>query len=438
MFTLAKGVYVYRAQIIGAGLLTAFISLLLLGLNRFIGFRTSSENLNKWLLAGHHLLLVIIIVSILILLAWNYISSTLRTLFSNSLPRFGVWFMIAVSLVVCAYFGWPEKTISYRIGFLSGLIMYTVVLGILAELFPPSSLSHQDSPYIEDNPKENDNAVLYESQMKVVSDIQYIISRGKPSTIAITGRWGIGKTFLLDRARNELRNDKSIIWVDFEPWRYASEEAIIVGFYKDIGNALSNSIPGIQHVTRPLIETTDKFVRKHDGSGIVGTFIDMLRDVLENSKSPEVQIKSLLKSESKRLIVLIDDVERSFDAERIFRTLQLSLITKNITNVQVIFLFDKEVVLSARPTHFSEISQSASEYLEKFVEREVFIPSPRPTELRQLLGSLMDRQHDDIVFDIDDNDISNEMLNTIATPRGVIRLFNEFAAFRVNSAGGDE
>jgi len=434
IWRLVKAVFAARSAIVGSLLLVSFLVALMMTLNHFVGWQEHMLALQRWSAAGNHWLMVAGAVSAVLLVTWNYMSPTLRTLFGDNWFKAAVWGMVGAVLLALSLADWPEAAIAYRTGNLGCIILYLVAVGMVAKALPPKQAEHEDSPYIEDNPKAHSKAALYESQTQIVSDIRHLIAGAQPSTFAVSGRWGIGKTFLLQRAVDELADDETIIWVNFEPWRYASEEALIRGFYEDIGKKLAKDIPGIQHIARPLAETTEKFVRKHDGSGIIGSILDMVRAVFSPpvKDSPEVQIGNLLKREGKRLVVVIDDVERSFSAERIFRALQLAHFAKGIENVQVVFVCDKDVVLKARPSHFGDPAQDATEYLEKFVEREVVVPGPRPPELRQLFSNLMQTQQGRQGFDFTENDLPDDMLDAVATPRAIIRLYNEFAAFRVN------
>lgn len=433
---LLKQLFLNRSRIVGGLLLAAAISLLIAVLNHFIGFHETSNTANTWLLHSYRWLWVGLGIVFTLLLTWNNVSPTLRTYLNDSWSRATLWILIGAVLISYGLVKQARDNFEYRLVYVGGLILGLVVLSILSQAIPPKKISSTSSAYVPDDPEAHDDATLYETQTRIVSDIRYLIAGGVPSVFAITGRWGIGKTFLFKQAKKELQDARSIIWVNFEPWRYASEEALIRGFYQDIGKALSGKIPGVQRIARPLVETTDKFVRKQDRSGIVGAALDMLHDFTSSLKMPEIQIRDLLEQEHKRLVVVIDDVERSYDAERIFRTLQLSLFTKNIKNAQVIFLCDKEVVLSARPQHFNNLSQDATEYLEKFVEREVVVPNPRPSELRQMFRSLMESPPNHTSFEFDDDDLTDDMLSAIGTPRGVIRIYNEFAAFRLNQEMG--
>lgn len=432
-----RALYHARASIVGTLLLVSVITLLLMWGNWLVDFKDATNSMHAWLLRDYHWAMVAGAVSFVILTTWNYISPTLRTVFKEGWARIGLLALVGSALLLTAYAGLPQEDIAHRNAYAGIAIFYVIFLAAFAKI-PPKGFILAESLYVEDSPVGHSGAKIYETQRRLIADIKYLIAGGQPSVIAISGRWGIGKSFLLRRARRELERDKAILWMDFEPWRYASEEALIRGFYQDIGTTLAREIPGIQNITKPLVEATDKFIRQYDATGIFGAAMDAVRAISVPADNPEEQVQELLARERKRLVIVIDDVERSFDAERIFRTLQLAHYAKSIKNVQVVFLCDKDVVLKARPAHFGTPAQDATEYLEKFVEREVAIPSPRSLELRQHFAALMEMHRDKPGFDFTNDDLPEDMLDAIGTPRGIIRLFNEFAAFRANLEGDDD
>lgn len=432
----SKALYRKRSKIVGALLLVDSATLLILWANELLGLKGDTLSLHNWLMLDYHWAIVAGAISFTVLTTWNYISPTLRTLFGKGWVGISLWTLLGIVLLAVAYAGVPHADISYRDAYVGSVILYITALAVIAKI-RPKGFALQESFYVADNPADHDGAEVYETQKRLIADIRYLIAGGQPSVFAISGRWGVGKTFLLLQAKDELIKDESIIWMKFEPWRYASEEALIRGFYHDIGATLADKMLGIQNIIKPLAEATDKFIRQRDGTGIFGAAMDTVRAISKPTENPETQIEELLDRERKRLVVVIDDVERSFDAERIFRTLQLAHYAKNIQNVQVVFLCDKDVVLKARPAHFTDASQDATEYLEKFVEREVTVPSPRPSELHQHFATLMKAHQDKPGFDFSEEDLPEGMLEAIGTPRAIIRLFNEFAAFRVNLEGGE-
>lgn len=428
----AKVLYRLRSKIVGIALLVSVIVLILSVLNQAMGPNDYIDNAHAWLLRDYHWLLVLSAATLALVIAWEYVAPTLRTLSGKEWTRTVVWGLSGLMLALTSYMGLPQEHIAYRGMYAAAVILYIVALIIVARIFSPKKLTLPESPYIDDDPSGHEGSEPYETQKRMVADIKHLIEAGRPSVVAITGNWGIGKTFLLLRAKREFEYDKSVIWMNFDPWRYASEEALIRGFYQDMGTTLAEKIPGIQHITKPLIEATDKFVRQHDGTGIFGAAVDALRATSASTDGPENQIEALLAREGKRLVIVIDDVERSFNPEQIFRTLQLAHFAKNINNVQVVFLYEKDIVLHACPKHHASTPQAAAEYLEKFVEVEVFVPSPRPSELRQLFSSFMGIHRNRVGYDFTEDDLPDEMLFAINTPRRVKLLANEFVAFRVN------
>ncbi len=432
--------YRIRGQLIGNLLLVSLFALLLLWANQLVGFKGEASGVHKWLMSDYRWAVIATVVSLITLAAWNHVSPTLRALFGIGWSRIGFWALVGVVMLVATYMGLPQADIAYRDAYVGGAILYVVALALIARVRPPKDFKPTQPIFVEDNPMGHGGTVNYEpyeTQKRAIADIKYLVENGKPSAFAISGRWGVGKTSLLALARKSLDRDKTIIWVDFEPWRYASEEALILGFYQDIGLALAKAIPGIQNIIKPLSVTTEKFIRQRDGSGVFGTVMDIAREISKPAETPDAQIRDLLTRECKRLVIVIDDVERSSNTERMFRTLQLAHYAKKINNVQVVFLWDKDVVLNARPAHFQVTPQGATEYLEKFMGREVTVPSPRTSELRQHFTVLMEAHKDKPGFDFSEGDLPEDMLSAIGTPRGIINLFNEFATFRVNLEGGD-
>jgi hypothetical protein len=416
-----------RAKIVGFLLLASIINLSVVGINELLGYADPTKTAHEWLVTRYHWAFILGGVSLVVALAWNYVSPTIRTIF-GSWVRVGLWGFIGLALLATSLIGWPHTENSYRNGYVGAAILYLVTLAVVAKSRPPRKPKYAPSLYADDNPKLYNESPPFQTQERAFSEIRYLISGGKPSAFVIAGPWGIGKTFLLEHAKAELTNDK-LICVEFEPWRYASEEALIRGFFQDISTALSDNILGVQHIVGPLTQAAEGFIREHDGSGLISTMSDAVRSIRSTS-TPEQQIGNLLKNEGKRLVVVIDNVERSYDPERIFRTLQLVHFAQGISDVQVVLLCELETIFRARPKHFGDNSKDASEYLEKFAGKIVTVPSPRPAELRGYLTDLLNKHS--ATFDVDENTLPNEMLDTIKTPRGMIRIFNEVIGFRAN------
>ena len=55
--------------------------------------------------------------------------------------------------------------------------------------------------------------------------------------VGIYGKWGEGKTSVLDLIKSGLKDDKIQI-IDFNPWMFNSEEQLILTFFKSLKEAL--------------------------------------------------------------------------------------------------------------------------------------------------------------------------------------------------------
>jgi hypothetical protein len=421
----AKFTFESRNKIIGILFFTAALVGLLTCVSTLTPLSEWLDAIKTWLVDSW--LFLLIGTAIVVLSGWNYISPTLRTWLKKDAWRVTTWSLVGFGLIAVSLLGWLDNNDGAVNLWMGAIVISVVVMGLISIWLAPKKAYVAPSVYIEDNPKSEKSVVPYESQRKVITEAQYLINGGMPAVFAISGQWGVGKTFLLERVREGL-SDK-IIWVNFEPWRYASEEALIRGFYQDISTELTSQIPGLQFIVKPLAETVDKFVRRGDDTGIFGMITETIRKFSTPKEDPEIQIREVLEREGRRLIIVIDDVERSFSSERIFRTLQLAHFSKNIPNVQVIFLCEKSVLQKAKPAHFE------ANYLEKFVEKEIFIPNPRPAELREHFQNLANTIGEN---SFNEGDLSDDMLRAVGTPRGVLRLFNEYALFRVNIERNEE
>lgn len=310
-----------------------------------------------------------------------------------------------------------------RYGYLANAFLFMFILGLIAKISAPDKAVINDGVFVNDDPRDGDK--LTESQTQAASYLEEILSNGMPRSVALTGDWGSGKTAVYHKARQEASKSHSdIIWVDFDPWRYASEEALVKGFYETIAKQIDVEIPGFQNAVRSMGKGVDQLISKKDTSGIFQAISGSVKDLASSESSPDGIIKGLLDREGRRLIVVLDDIERQYDAERTYRALQLVHHAKTMgkNNVQVLCIFEKATLLRAAPLHVP----SSEEYLEKFSEIEISISPPNETSLRTHLEELInDPSHSKHLPSDFDLNLSPASVRDIKSHRGVVRAFNE-------------
>lgn len=242
----------------------------------------------------------------------------------------------------------------------------------------------EDKNYSSDSPvrkQEQDRFSRWSFSERVA---QVISKRSDPSSIVIGlyGIWGDGKTSVLNFIENSLDSDENVICIKFNPWRFGAEEELLTGFFFDIAGALDAE----------LIKTGDKlkdFVKKAaPGAGALmgakgagdafGAFISG-PDINELKK----RIENELGTAQRRVLILIDDVDRLEKAE-IHSLFRLVKLTADFKYTSYILAFDKDVVAASLQDRYSSTSENAGEaFLEKIIQVPLHLPAVEKQVLRE-------------------------------------------------------
>ncbi|WP_417455267.1 KAP family P-loop NTPase fold protein [Kiloniella sp.] len=235
-----------------------------------------------------------------------------------------------------------------------------------------------DSPIHE---QEQDRFSRWNFSQRVA---QVISKRSDPSSIVIGlyGIWGDGKTSVLNFIEKSLEADENVICIKFNPWRFGTEEELLTGFFFNIAEALDAE----------LIKTGDKlkdFVKKAaPGAGAiigakgagdaVGAFITG-PDINELKK----RIENELETAQKRVLILVDDVDR-LEKTEIHALFRLVKLTADFKYTSYILAFDKGVVAASLQDRYSSSTDHAGEaFLEKIIQVPLHLPSVEKQVLRE-------------------------------------------------------
>lgn len=242
----------------------------------------------------------------------------------------------------------------------------------------------EDKNYSSDSPiheQEQDRFSRWSFSERVA---QVISKRSDPSSIVIGlyGIWGDGKTSVLNFIEKSLESDENVICIKFNPWRFGTEDELLTGFFFDIAEALDAG----------LIKTGDKlkdFLKKAaPGAGAimgakgagdaVGAFISG-SDINELKK----RIESELESAQRRVLILIDDVDR-LEKTEIHALFRLVKLTADFKYTSYILAFDKDVVAASLQDRYSSTSENAGEaFLEKIIQVPLHLPTVEKQVLRE-------------------------------------------------------
>lgn len=356
--------------------------------------------------------------------------SVLRSYFINSGVEESVESYLKFFAVIVLVFINPFNGIIYPAyaKVLASYLLIFLLVAILAHLtIFVSSLrrkhSIREAIYIDDKPLNNISVSdLSDSQRKYIEELAEVIQSGYPRSIGLTGPWGSGKTLIYKEARKSVvPKTPDLIWVEFESWRYASEEALVKGFYESIAREIELQTPTYHDIVKTMAKTVNQFINKNATSGL-RPFVTAFTDGQYASK-PDVIIRNALDRENRRLIVVVDDIERHYSNERIFRTLQLVHHAKSIHNssIQILCIYEKDAIMNAAPQHTS----SSATFLEKFTEMDIAVLPPGGRELQTQIENYLKKYRDILKIDPSFSLTSYEgNIGTIGSYRSVIRIFN--------------
>ena len=193
--------------------------------------------------------------------------------------------------------------------------------------------------------------------------------------IGISGRWGSGKTTILNIVKSKFRDDENIVIIDkFKPWNFQNEISMMESMLEII---LKESTAGIswvemermkQRLAENLFESNGywKFLRIF-GIGI--------------GRRPEEigkVINEYLEVSGKKLVFIIDDIERA-DPDKIFLLFNLISNLFYLNHIIYVLSYDKEqlnLIFKQRGIK--------TEYLKKIIQAEVSVPQIYAEKLKEI------------------------------------------------------
>ncbi len=282
---------------------------------------------------------------------------------------------------------------------------------------------------------------------KAVSKTIYKDSNKDSYVIAFYGKWGSGKTSLinmiLENIENETKDmnkDKKPIVVKFNPWIFSNQHQLVTQFFNHLSNVLgrednskwlkdsANWLKIFSKSLAPLALVpgigTVAFVTS-TASSVVGEAAEGLGTQLEKDlQEIKDEIHKILELNEQRIIVVIDDIDRLNKTE-IGQIFQLVKSLADFPNTTYILTFDRDIVSTILD---SEQCGYGKQYLEKIVQIPFELPTASKSGLDSKLNDglmkvIKNNPHDD--FDkVHWVNISSLLTNFFANIRDINRYIN--------------
>lgn len=208
------------------------------------------------------------------------------------------------------------------------------------------------------------------------------------TVIGIYGPWGDGKTSTLNLIEGALRGRENVVLVPFNPWIFGSEEQLLQAFFNELASKLDEKLPLTQRdISRELKAYGRKLSALSISLPFVKVDLDKLigDDVSTRLKESRKTIDDLLVACGKRIVVLIDDIDRldKTETHAIFKLVKLS---GSFPNTTYLLAFDHEMVAAALGDKYGSGGVAAGRsFLEKIIQVPLHLPPPEEAAMRSLV-----------------------------------------------------
>ena len=289
------------------------------------------------------------------------------------------------------------------------------------------------------------NRMPYASKL-ALDMIDYMSTNSQGITIAITGKWGTGKSTFIGFLKERIdvnANEKKIMYrsIDFNPWMFADDVNIQHAFLKGISNELTSSK---NKLWKKFLSHFSKAARQaehfNNAAGKIGNKIsDLISDYLKlnNSLAIKKEIDKLLEKSNIKLLVYIDDIDRLYP-KQIYDLLQVIKLIGAFKNTYYILAFDREAVELAIENQFKEYSRK---YLDKIIQIDYILPDIPKEKLEEVFFDELSSCLKSVVTEIPMSELTHiwkfhQLSSLFTTLRDLNRFFNSFK-FRINHIKDD-
>ena len=277
-----------------------------------------------------------------------------------------------------------------------------------------------------------------------IATVLSALPEGSGLVVAIYGPWGDGKTTVLNLLRANLASNDTMVVRDFNPWRLADDDSIFRGFFSILAEAVGASLSTrleqakaggkrwakyVRCVTRPLgllfksIERADGLLARF---GEIAQKRDSVR--LEQLRG---RIVALLDGSEKRVIILIDDLDR-LDKQETHTLFRLIKACADFPNVSYVLAFDDAVVSKAIGERYGGGDEPAGRsFLEKIIQVPLQLPVAAREDIRSLCFDQVDRALSAAGIELTKNQIGEFVASfdrgvsiRLTTPRAANRFGN--------------
>lgn len=222
-----------------------------------------------------------------------------------------------------------------------------------------------------------------------VAEVLRGLPEGAGLVVGIHGPWGDGKTTVLNILKADLDADGATATVEFNPWRFTDEPAMLAGFFRVLAGVIraklttkGEDIAGwLEKIGRYASVFDDRFGKAGEvAAANAEASLEELRGRLSES----------LAKAGKRIVVLVDDIDR-LDKHETHTLFRLIKACADFPNVCYVLAFDDVAVAKSLGERYGAGDEASGR---AFLEKIIQVPLKLPVAMKEDLRSLCFQQVD--------------------------------------------
>ena len=252
------------------------------------------------------------------------------------------------------------------------ILSVLLILGIWNYIIPEKSKStlfiFKEDNALDSSLRETDilNYTHIVKNLKEKLAVQYF---NKSFTVGIIGPWGNGKSSFINLLKEEFKDEKETILVNFLPYLNHTEAEISSEFFHSFQSALQ---PHSGKLSNLILEYSNKLLNLYNSQKGLNNFLkaDISSFNTTSANDTYELINDVLGKINKKIIVFVDDLDR-LNHEEILQVLKLIRNTANFKNTIFVVAMDKGYILNQ--LNSKEVILN-NRFIDKFFQLEIYLP----------------------------------------------------------------
>lgn len=216
-------------------------------------------------------------------------------------------------------------------------------------------------------------------------------------TIGIYGKWGEGKTSLMNMVCENLKNEKGIKIIHFNPWLFKDQESLLLDFFKTLQSGINNkrviekikkygplvSI-GISGLLNLALPGTGSLLK-----GSLDQVVDAVSEIKSDLASLKKEVDDGIILSKQQYLIIIDDVDR-LDKDELHTLFKLIRQNADFVNTTYMIGMDVDMVAKSIADRFECGDEKAGKnFLDKIIQVAFYVPKIQQGHLNKMLNSLL-------------------------------------------------